>query len=244
MVRKISIDQEPLSKITLERVTLSDSESQSLILKNVDFEIQLNRNYHVMSSEQSHSSSFLKFISLLNEPQAGALQYDQLNVTQSQFDDILPLRMRIGYAFDYGGLMSNRNLLQNLLLPLDYHSLYSRKEREERAFQSLKWFDLQNLKDKFPAEVSGKVRKLVCLLRSFIHAPQILVLDDPTIGLTNDMKETLVQVLKEQIQKGTIKFLIFTSHDPLWIDSFPHDEIIIEDECLYLSPRDGERRAS
>ncbi len=240
MVKK-SLRTEPISKIVLDHVTLADLETNSLILKNVDFEIPLNRNYNVVSQEQSHASAFLKFISLLYEPQTGALQFDHLNATESQFDDILPLRLTLGYAFDYGGLMRNRTLFQNLLLPLEYHSLYTANEREDRIVQLLKWFDLLGSKDKLPSEVTGRVRKLVCLLRSFVHSPQILILDDPAIGLSNEMKETLIHVLKEQLNKKEIQHLIFSSQDSTWNQNFAHDEIVIEEECLYLHPRHWEK---
>lgn len=231
-------------QIRLDHVTLLDRDTQEVIIKDVDFDFPVEKNILVRAEQHQHTNQFLKFIAILCDPDQGSLLFDQSNITQSAYDDLTQLRLKLGYAFDYGGLLSNRTLFDNLLFPLEYHQLFDPIRRVEKVKKLFQRFSIDDLATKKPLEVTGKVRKLLCVLRALIYEPQIIILDDPTLGLSPEMKEDLVLYIKELMDEKIIKQMIFFSQDHFWLQQFQYDELIIDEHGVYYQDLHQEKRSA
>ena len=73
----------------------------------------------------------MRLLAGLEQPTRGAYLINGKNVGEMSFEESLPYRLAIGYGYDYGGLIHNRTLKDNVLLPLIYHKLVSEKEAHE-----------------------------------------------------------------------------------------------------------------
>lgn len=231
-------------QIRLDRVTLLDHETKEVIIKDVDFDFPVEKHVLVRSESHQHTNQFLKFIAILNDPDQGSLLFDQNNITECAYDDLTQLRLKLGYAFDYGGLLSNRTLFDNLLFPLEYHQIFQTEKRAEKVQALFQRFSIQELAGKKPLEVAGKFRKLLCVLRALIYEPSIIILDDPTLGLSPAMKEDLVFYIKELMEKKIIKQMIFFSQDQFWLQQFQYDELILDEHGVYYQDLNLEKRSA
>jgi ABC-type transporter Mla maintaining outer membrane lipid asymmetry ATPase subunit MlaF len=154
-------------------------------------------------------------------------------VGQMSFDEFLPNRLKIGYGFDIGGLISNRTVFDNLMLPLQYHNFLEYEQARDRVEYYLKYFNLTKFRDLRPAHVSGWVRKTTCLIRAIIHEPELLFLDDPSIGLTKEGQEIFIQCLNEKIKTGSLHTMVISSYDEAFIGRFEQNNIYIESGQIY-----------
>src|SRR5690606_33550704 len=122
-------------------------------------EIPLGKNIFVTGKPGGGQSTLLKLIAVLVQPQSGSFFINDHDTTEMSFEEFLPIRLKIGYSFDYGGLFANRTLRENLMLPLLYHKICSESEAAERAQAFAEEFFFSSQEHQRPAMVSGGLRK-------------------------------------------------------------------------------------
>jgi phospholipid/cholesterol/gamma-HCH transport system ATP-binding protein len=150
-----------IEKIKFENVCFKFDGSDP-VLKSADFEFPENEICWIQSEEGQGKSTLLQILAGLQMPQIGQYMLNGGNVREMTFEEFLPYRLKIGYSFDYGGLISNRTLKENLLLPLQYHKILSPKEGHKRVDEILERFDFVKSAKERPAHVPGRLRKLTC----------------------------------------------------------------------------------
>jgi len=218
-------------------------EGQDPIVQNVEFDFPMNEILWVKAEEGAGKSSLLQILAGLQIPQSGKYLINGENVVDMSFEEFLPYRLQIGYSFDYGGLINNRTLFDNLMLPLLYHKTVSPKEAKERVENMFKEFSVEKFAHERPAHVPGRVRKLACLLRALVMRPQMLLLDDPSVGLGQDSVYTFVDhVHKLRKEDGCFKHIFISSYDEKFMNLFDYQIIHLDDGQLYYQAVDPEKR--
>lgn len=217
-------------------------EGQSPILRNTDFEFPMNDVVWVKGSEGQGKSTVLQVLAGLLMPQSGFFYINDQNVLDMSFEEFLPYRLAIGYTFDYGGLISNQTVYDNLMLPLAYHKLIPMKEAKARVEAIIKKFDIEKFAHERPAHIPGRVRKLACLLRALVMHPQVLVMDDPSVGLSKDTQCVLVDYLHNMRKEGLAKHIFMSSYDEKYMSLFDYKVIHIDDGQIYLQTSDLEKK--
>lgn len=197
----------------MEFKNLSFSVADQKILEDVTFTFSLGRWVWISSEGGVGKSSLLQIMAGLKLSQKGSYSVNSKNVEELSFEEFLPLRLQMGYSFDLGGLIHNRSLIENLKLPLNYHKKKTRAEADLIAMDLLRQFDIQKYKDHKPSDAPGSVRKLVVLLRSLIHLPQILLWDDPTMGLQDETCQKLFSLVKKLQEQGAVTSVFIASQD-------------------------------
>lgn len=214
-------------------------ESNEPVLRNVDFDFPENEVCWIQSEEGQGKSTLLQILAGLQMPQIGQYLINDMNVREMTFEEFLPYRLKIGYSFDYGGLINNLSLRDNLLLPLRYHKLVAPKEGYKRVDALIERFDFKKSANERPAHVSGRLRKLTCLLRSIVHRPDLLVLDDPSVGLGSETSESFVSLLKELRQDGFLSHMMIVSYDEKFMRSLSPRIIHLDEGQLFTSVVDA-----
>lgn len=192
---------------------------QNLILENAECLFPQHRVIRVHGASGSGKSSVLKMIVGLLQPQSGSFLINDQAMSEMSFEEFLPYRLQIGYSFDLGGLLNNRTLIENLALPLQYHKRFSGEEIEFRIRQMLKRFELERDQRQRPSAVSGGQRKAACVARALIHDPQVLVLDDPSTGLSPQAKGALLEWIHGALREEKLQYVVLTSEDRSWYES-------------------------
>lgn len=232
-----------INDYAFERMTYAH-ENQGAILTNCDFTFPAGEILRIKSPEGSGKSTVLQLLAGLLLPQSGSYYINGEDIVGMSFEEFLPYRMRIGFTFDYGGLINNRSMVENLLLPLVYHKLMTFDAAKKRVEELCERFDLIRFRNDRPAHVPGRVRKLVVLLRGLITDPHILLLDDPSVGLSEKTQLELVSVLNEMRQRGLARHLIVSSYDEKFMGYLPHEVIHLDGGLLYSEPSNGQKKVA
>ncbi len=191
-------------------------ETGEAVLENVSMKLPVNSIVHVTGPTGHGQSTLLKVLSLLAEPTKGAVIVNGTSATEMSFEEFLPWRLEIGYTFESGGLLTNRTLEDNLLLPHLYHNLSDSESVKHEIKSIAARFKFEKLLDRRPALVSGGLRKLVTILRTVLLRPSFLVMDDPFSGLDPDTARGLEKLIFELRAKSEIETIYFTSRDETW----------------------------
>jgi phospholipid/cholesterol/gamma-HCH transport system ATP-binding protein len=125
----------------------------------------------------------IKHIVGLLEPDAGTVFVDGQEVPTLSRRDLYFLRSKIGYVFQFAALFDSLTIGENVAMGLRKQSDLGSAEIEQRIDEALRLVDLPNVEERFPAELSGGMRKRVGIARAIALRPKYILYDEPTTGL-------------------------------------------------------------
>jgi phospholipid/cholesterol/gamma-HCH transport system ATP-binding protein len=166
--------------IVLDRLTKSFGAKQ--VLRGVTLEVPDGQNTVMIGASGSGKSVTLKLIVGLIEPEAGAVLVDGAAVHQLDRRGLASLRGRIGYVFQFAALFDSMTVAENIRLGLVKRG-HDEEEIRTRIEESLSVVELTGIEDKYPAELSGGMRKRVGIARAIALKPRYILYDEPTTGL-------------------------------------------------------------
>lgn len=181
------------------------------LFEGVTFTLPSRGSTLIAGMSGSGKSALLKILSGLLTPKAGSYFMNGHDVCRMSFEEFLPFRKRIGYGFDYGGLLANRTLWDNMMLPLQYHNEVEYDAADARVRELMGLFNLLPFKDRRPAAVSGALRKATSIARAFVMKPAVLILDDPFVGLDRTAIERLFELVHTHRDRHGLEHVFFTS---------------------------------
>ncbi len=177
---------------------------EHVVLDGVDFTVQDGETVALMGPSGTGKSVLLKHINGLIHPDSGTILVDGLNVATLKRDALAELRTRIGYVFQNGALFDSMNVFENIRLGLsDVKRYQDLKYSRARVEECLRLVNLStDVAARFPAELSGGMRKRVGIARAIAGAPKYLLYDEPTSGLdpvNADIIDGLVRRLSDEL---------------------------------------------
>lgn len=183
------------------------------VLECASADLPTDRTVWVRASNGGGKSQFLRLLAGLDEPSEGAYLINGRNVTEMDFSEFTPFLKRIGFGFEYGGLISNRTIEENLRLPFQYHQDLPEAEASARVEETLRRFGLDRVRNRRPAACSGGNRKVACVARSLITWPELLLLDHPTAGLDERGVHTLQELIELHRRERGLRHVYIASED-------------------------------
>jgi phospholipid/cholesterol/gamma-HCH transport system ATP-binding protein len=177
---------------------------EQVVLDGVDFEVREGETLALLGPSGTGKSVLLKHINGLIRPDAGKVLVDGLEVATLHRKELSELRTHIGYVFQNGALFDSMNVFENVRLGLSDETKFNDLEyARTRVAECLKLVNLASeTMDKFPAQLSGGMRKRVGIARAIAGAPKYLLYDEPTSGLdpvNADIIDGLVTRLDEEL---------------------------------------------
>ena len=181
-------------------------------LQNVSFDVGLGETFVVMGLSGSGKSTLIRCLIRLIEPTAGAIWVDGEDVLAYNDKQLTQFRRRkSAMVFQHFGLLPHRTIIDNAAWGLEVQGV-SKRERHERARESLEVVGLQGWENAFATELSGGMQQRVGLARALTVDPEILLMDEPFSALDplirREMQDELIN-LQQRIQKT----IIFITHD-------------------------------
>ena len=153
------------------------------ILHDIDLTIEAGEIMVIMGGSGSGKSTLLRHMVGLDRPTAGQIRLLGLDITRATATQLLPVRKKIGVAFQGGALFSSMTVLENLMLPLREHTRLDRKTMEIMARLKLEVVGLADFDDLMPSELSGGMLKRAAVARAIVMDPELLFFDEPSAGL-------------------------------------------------------------
>jgi phospholipid/cholesterol/gamma-HCH transport system ATP-binding protein len=175
-----------------------------VVLDGVDFDVQEGETVALLGPSGTGKSVLLKHIIGLIKPDAGTVLVDDKDVSHLKRQDLAELRTHIGYVFQNGALFDSMDVSENIRLGISNQARYNDLDYvRERVKQCLGLVNLQpDVALKYPAELSGGMRKRVGIARAIAGEPKYLLYDEPTSGLdpvNADIIDSLVQRLATEL---------------------------------------------
>jgi len=166
--------------IVLDRLTKAFGAKR--VLTDLSLEVPDGQNTVIIGYSGSGKSVTLKCIVGLLEPDAGRVIVDGEVVQEMTRDRLMALRGRVGYVFQFAALFDSMTVAQNIRLGLVKRG-YDEATIRERIEESLAVVELQGTEARYPAELSGGMRKRVGIARAIALKPRYILYDEPTTGL-------------------------------------------------------------
>ena len=177
---------------------------KQVVLNGVDFAVREGETVALMGASGCGKSVLLKHIIGLIHPDMGTIIVDGKNVATLKRKDLSELRSRIGYVFQNGALFDSMNVFENVRLGVTDQDKYSDLDYVTgRIAECIRLVNLPaDTIEKFPAQLSGGMRKRVGIARAIAGSPKYLLYDEPTSGLdpvNADIIDGLVQRLDDEL---------------------------------------------
>jgi phospholipid/cholesterol/gamma-HCH transport system ATP-binding protein len=184
------------------------------VLEGLNFKIKDGNVAVVMGPSGTGKSTVIKHMVGLLKATSGEVIVEGIDVGKASEKELLELRKKVGFAFQFGALFDSMTIEENISFPLEQHTKLSKLEIKEKVIESL---ELVGLDPKFvlpsyPHELSGGMQKRAAIARTIILKPDIILYDEPTSGLdpiASDLISRLIVKLQKEL--GTTSVVI--SHD-------------------------------
>jgi phospholipid/cholesterol/gamma-HCH transport system ATP-binding protein len=175
-----------------------------VVLDGVDFNVREGETVALLGPSGTGKSVLLKHIIGLIHPDSGTIIVDEREVGKLRRRDLAHLRSQIGYVFQNGALFDSMDVFENVRLGItDEEKFRDEDYARERVTGCLKLVNLApEVMAKYPAELSGGMRKRVGIARAIAGSPKYLLYDEPTSGLdpvNADIVDELVKRLDQEI---------------------------------------------
>jgi len=182
------------------------------VLADIHFDIARGEFLALMGPSGSGKSTLLNLIAGLDQPNAGSIFVDGIDIAQLDDAELADWRARnIGFIFQFYNLMPVLTALENVELPLQLTRL-SRRERRERALTALSLVDLSDRVKHYPSELSGGQLQRVAIARAIVSDPTLIVADEPTGDLDRKSGEEVLDLL-HRLNQDLGKTIIMVTHD-------------------------------
>lgn len=183
--------------------------------------ISLNINTGEMAFFSGHSgagkSTLLKLLAAIELPTSGSVIINGQNLSSLRPGTVPYLRRKLGLIFQDQKLLFDRNVFDNVLLPLQIIG-FDQKESAKRVRAALDKVGLLALEKALPITLSGGEQQRLCIARAVVHRPDILIADEPTASLDPDYALEIMKVFKSFNQVGVT--VLISTHDQNLLQNF------------------------
>jgi putative ABC transport system ATP-binding protein len=182
------------------------------VLKGIDLHIEQGEMVAIMGASGSGKSTLLNILGILDTYDTGTYYLGgQLIQGLSEARAAGLRNQMIGFIFQSFNLISFKNAMENVALPLYYQGL-TRRKRNATAMEYLDRVGLRDWADHLPSELSGGQKQRVAIARALIARPQVVLADEPTGALDSKTTEEVIELLREVNREGMT--MIIVTHEP------------------------------
>jgi putative ABC transport system ATP-binding protein len=183
------------------------------VLKGISLQIEKGEMVSIMGPSGSGKSTLLNVIGILDNYDNGDYYLDGMLIKGLNETRAAYLRNRkIGFVFQSFNLISFKNALENVALPLYYQGV-SRKKRNAVAMEYLDRMGLKDWWTHLPSELSGGQKQRIAIARALISKPKIILADEPTGALDSTTSMEVMDILQEINNTGITIIIVTHEHD-------------------------------
>jgi len=196
-----------MSNLILEIKDLYHSYSEhALSIENINLEIGSGDRVSILGPSGCGKSTLLRLIAGLEKPDQGEIKINDIKVSDNK-NLIPPEKRNIGLVVQEKALFPHLSVFENICF-----GIKKNKDKGLIASELLNLLKIDNLKNKYPHEISGGEQQRVALARSLAPKPSFLMLDEPFSALDEDLKETLYKDISQVFSDMSSAILLVT-HD-------------------------------
>jgi len=196
----------------IDVVDLHKSFGDHQVLTGINLSIPEGSTCVILGGSGSGKTVLMKHMIGLLKPDSGEVYVDGEDIVPLDAEGLEQMRKKFGMVFQAAALFDSMTVYENVSFPLKEHTKVSEEEAREIVRQKLEIVGLERVEDKYPADLSGGMRKRVGLARAIVLDPKIVLYDEPTTGLdpiTTDYVDEMILDAKREL--GVTSVVI--SHD-------------------------------
>jgi phospholipid/cholesterol/gamma-HCH transport system ATP-binding protein len=182
------------------------------VLQGFSLEVDEGETMVIIGYSGSGKSVAIKHIVGLLVPDSGTVFVDGMEVPELPREELYALRGRIGYVFQFAALFDSLTVGENVAMALRKERTMSEQEIAARVTESLALVDLPDAALKYPAELSGGMRKRVGIARAIAKRPKYILYDEPTTGLDPVTSAVIDELMIRMREKLGVTSVVIT-HD-------------------------------
>lgn len=200
-----------------------------------DIKLSLSRgSFHFLTGKSgAGKTSLLSLMYLALKPSLGTVTVFGTNVGFASRDTMALMRRRIGVVFQDFRLLEHLSAYDNVAIPLRIKGM-NETEIQKRVKELLHWVELDNSMDKICATLSGGEKQRVAIARAVINRPDMLLADEPTGNVDDDIAQKLMKLFIELNRLGTT--VVIATHSQELINKYNYPRIHLEDKSLKIFP--------
>ena len=176
-------------------VDLHKSFGGQAVLKGINLELETGKITTIIGGSGSGKTVLLKHLNALLLPDRGSVLVDGKDITKLGERELNEIRQKFGVLFQGAALLDSMTLYDNVAFPLREKTRMSESEIRKRVEERLAQVGLAGMGYKYPAEVSGGMKKRAGLARALAMEPEIVLFDEPTTGLDPLTSEKIAQLI-------------------------------------------------
>ncbi len=182
------------------------------ILKGISFDVDKGEFVSIVGPSGNGKSTLLNMITGIDRPSDGEVIVTGREVHKMSENKLAAWRgEHVGIIFQFFQMLPALSLLQNVILPMDFASKYSPRERRERAMHLLEIVGLEDQADKLPSMVSGGQQQRAAIARALANDPPLMVADEPTGNLDSRTAGDVFDLFNKLVEQG--KTMLMVTHD-------------------------------
>ena len=201
-----------LSENLIEIRGLKYSRGPRVIFNNLDLTIKRGEITAIMGPSGTGKTTLLRLITRQLIPENGTILIDGVDISTLNIAELYQLRQRFGMLFQNGALLTDLSVFENVAFPLREHTKLSNRLIRHVVLTKLHAVGLRGAADMSPAQLSGGMARRVALARAMVMDPDILIYDEPFVGLDPISMGVIVRLVRRMNDALGITSII-VSHD-------------------------------
>ncbi len=178
-------------------------------LTDINLTVKPGEIFGVIGKSGAGKSSLIRCVNLLEKPSSGSVCIDGVDLTQASPEQLRAIRRQIGMIFQHFNLLSHRNVLDNVALPLELIG----KDKKTIRSQILPLLELVGLAEKYnsyPSQLSGGQKQRVAIARALATQPKVLLCDEMTSALDPETTRSILELIQNINQQLNLSILLIT----------------------------------
>jgi phospholipid/cholesterol/gamma-HCH transport system ATP-binding protein len=183
-----------------------------VILEDISAVMEAGKCNLIIGSSGSGKTVLTKCMVGLFRPNQGKILFDGKDMLEMETEERKMLRQQIGMLFQGTALFDSMTVEENVLFPLNMFTNWTNADKKKRADEVLERVNLQEAHKKYPAEISGGMKKRVGIARAVVMNPRYLFCDEPNSGLDPQTSMVIDKLIQEITREFNITTIV-VSHD-------------------------------
>ncbi len=207
---------------------LSVGYNREIILKDLNFFIEKKKITVILGKSGSGKSTILKTIIGLIPAITGEIVFFDKIIDYYSEKELSKFYNKIGVLFQNGALLNSMNLFDNIALPMRMRFEYEEQEIKDRVSTKLEQVGLLKFAEKYPAELSGGMKKRGALARAMILEPELILCDEPSAGL-DPVTASELDILMKKMRDELGATLIVVTHELRSINAIADNALVLNE---------------
>ena len=199
--------REPLIRVR----GLYKSYGKKIVHDGIDLDIYPGEILTLMGGSGSGKSVLLRSLIGLEKPDRGEILFNGVDIAAMDEEQLVEIRKKIAYVFQYGALFDSLTVKENLAYPLREHTDFTNEKISTKVRETLGKVGLETSESLLPADLSGGMQRRVGVARSIIMDPDVILYDEPTTGLDPYNTRQILKIILDLKKHGVTSVLV--THD-------------------------------